>query len=274
MLPFYQILDNDLTLKHNFRELHYDVHLHKEIEILYMREGSQKIHINSEEYVVNKGDAAIIFPEQLHDYVRETKDATDEIIILCSPNFYRHYFSDMSDKVPLNPIIKRESIHPDALYALEHIEIKDSFTAQLASTIMIITRFLEYTELKETKKIYLSDISHRVIDYIREHFVQDITLESIAKEFSVNKNYISHIFSKKFEINFRKYLGMIRAEYAATLLRTTDDKITAIAEKAGFESQRTFNRIFREIYGITPQEFRKNMDNYKKSVSQNYNNEA
>lgn len=265
MLPFYQIQNSDLTLKHNFREIKYDLHMHKEIEILYMREGSQKIHIDNEEYIVRKGEAAIIFPEQLHDFVRESKEPTEEIIILCSPNFYRYFFSDMSDKVPLNPILKKEEIHPDALYSLEHIEINDPFTAQLASTIMIITRFLEYIDLKVTKKIYVKDISYRVMEYIKEHFVQDLSLESIAEEFSVNKNYISHIFSHKFEINFRKYLGLIRAEYAATLLRTTDDKITTIAENAGFESQRTFNRIFREIYSVTPMEFRKNINRYKKS---------
>lgn len=103
------------------------------------------------------------------------------------------------------------------------------------------------------------------MEYIKENFNRDLSLESIAKEFCVNKNYISHIFSKKFEINFRKYLGLIRAEYAANLLRTTDDKITTIAESSGFESQRTFNRIFREIYGVTPMEFRKNLNRHKTS---------
>lgn len=265
MLPFYQIQKNDLTFKHNFREIKYNLHMHKEIEILYMREGSQKIHIDKKEYIVRKGEAAIIFPEQLHDFERETMNPTEEIIILCSPEFYRNFFPDMSDKIPLDPIIKKETIHPDALYSLEHVKVNDTFSAQLASTIMILTRFLEYIDLKETKKIYIKDISFRVMEYIKENFDRDLSLESIAKEFCVNKNYISHIFSKKFEINFRKYLGLIRAEYAANLLRTTDDKITTIAENCGFESQRTFNRIFREIYGVTPMEFRKNLNRYKTS---------
>ncbi len=263
MVPFYQIQKKDLTLQHNFRELKYPSHMHKEIEIIYMREGRQKIHINNQEYVLNKGEAAIIFPEQLHDYHRETNNATEEIIILCSPEFYRNFFPDLSDKIPLNPILSQSIIHPDAVYALEHIQIEDSFIAQLAATIMIITRFLENIELKEIQKIYVKDISYRVMEYIRENYKCDLSLESIAKEFCVNKNYISHIFSKKLGINFRKYLGHLRVEHAANLLRTTDDKVAIIAKNSGFDSQRTFNRIFYEIFGVTPMDYRKNVTSDK-----------
>lgn len=266
MLPFYQIRNTEFSIYHNFNEITYSSHMHKAIEILYMRDGEQKIHVNSGEYVVHSAEAAIIFPEQVHDYVRQEAKPADQIIIICSPDFYRHFFADMSDYIPLNPIITKDCIHPDAVYAFEHIQKNDSLNAHIASTIMIITRLLEYIELKHTTKIHVKDISYNVIQYIAENFTQPLTLDVVAKELAVNKNYVSQIFSEKIGMNFRKYLGLIRAEYAANLLRISDDKITTVAENAGFESQRSFNRIFYEIYGMTPIQFRNNLNKYIKGL--------
>jgi YesN/AraC family two-component response regulator len=264
MLPFYQLSKKECSVYHNLNEFVYNSHIHKDIEILYMRAGQQKIHVNDEAYTVHTGEAAIIFPEQIHDYVREEVNAADEIIITCSPDFYRHFFSDMSNKIPVNPIIPKQCIHPDAVYALEHIKKWDSFNAHIGLAILIITRLLEFIELKQTPKLYVEDISYKLIAYINGNFTQPLTLESVAKTFSINKNYVSRIFSEKIKVNFRKYVGLVRAEYAANLLKTTDDKIATIAEYAGFESQRSFNRIFREIYGISPVEFRNNIEQYKR----------
>ena len=69
-------------------------------------------------------------------------------------------------------------------------------------------------------------------------------------------------------MNFRNYLGALRSEYAANLLRTTEDTMTDICGKAGFDSQRSFNRIFKTIYNMSPREYRANMNAYLKSEQQ------
>ncbi|WP_339301819.1 helix-turn-helix transcriptional regulator [Paenibacillus sp. FSL R5-0623] len=102
------------------------------------------------------------------------------------------------------------------------------------------------------------------MEYLSNHFTESITLDSLAAEFNVSKYYISRIFSNKIKINLRNYLSMLRVEYASMLIRTTDASLTTIGVNAGFDSQRTFNRVFRAIYGMTPRDFKNNVHNYLK----------
>ena len=69
---------------------------------------------------------------------------------------------------------------------------------------------------------------------------------------------ISADFSKKATgENFSSYLTRIRIEKAKLLLKNTDLKVYQIGEDVGFRSIYYFNRVFKQITGITPKEFRK-----------------
>jgi transcriptional regulator GlxA family with amidase domain len=65
------------------------------------------------------------------------------------------------------------------------------------------------------------------------------------------------VFSSKIGMGFSAYLGQIRVEYAASLIRTTTRSLTDIWLAAGFDSQRTFNRVFRAAFGTSPSEYRR-----------------
>ena len=57
-------------------------------------------------------------------------------------------------------------------------------------------------------------------------------------------------------MGFRAYLNALRMEEAKRLLKTTDEPITQIAYSCGYNSQTTFNRVFRERFDKTPREMR------------------
>lgn len=100
------------------------------------------------------------------------------------------------------------------------------------------------------------DLTYRLVQYIMGHFQEPLTLEELAKKLHVNKYYLSHTFSGRLQMSFREYLNRIRLEYAMQLIRTTGKPLTEIWEDAGFESQRSFNRVFRDAAGMTPKEYR------------------
>lgn len=100
------------------------------------------------------------------------------------------------------------------------------------------------------------DLTYRLVQYIMEHFQEPLTLEELAKKLHVNKYYLSHILFRPSQMSFREYLNRIRLEYAMQLIRTTGKPLTEIWEDAGFESQRSFNRVFRDAAGMTPKEYR------------------
>lgn len=121
---------------------------------------------------------------------------------------------------------------------------------------------MKEVDLNKDKHIPVEDLAQKIVQYITLNFKQDISLDTLAEEFNVSRYYISHIFSERIKINFRNYLALLRTEYAAGLIRTTDDSITNICSCAGFNSQRTFNRAFKQIYGITPREYKNNISEF------------
>ena len=80
----------------------------------------------------------------------------------------------------------------------------------------------------------------------------------MAGDLGVSKYVLSRIFSRTFHRNFNQYLNEARLSYAATRLENTKDTILEVCLDSGFESQRTFNRVFKERYKITPREYRRN----------------
>ncbi|WP_426445290.1 AraC family transcriptional regulator [Paenibacillus sp. S-38] len=257
MLPFYEVQAKDLRVFHLVaRQLTFPAHLHRSIEILYVFSGVQTIEIEGAPYEVHAGEGAVIFPDKVHRYYKHGELPADATLILCNPRLLGGMLLDFEKFQPLTPFLPKEKIPEEAVYALKHIKKKDGFAVKLAWTYVILSQLLPHMELKQRKRLPVPDMSKKMLEYVADHFTEPITLDSLAAELCVSKSYISHLFSDRIKMNFRKYLGRIRAEYAAKLLRTTDAALSAVSSNAGFDSQRTFNRVFHAQYGMSPREYR------------------
>lgn len=100
-------------------------------------------------------------------------------------------------------------------------------------------------------------------DFIKNHYSENITLESVANNVYMNSFYFSAFFKKHTGKNFKEYLNEIRLENAVKLLITSNLHLSEIAEKTGFKSLRSMNELFSKAYGETPGEYRKNFNQRK-----------
>ena len=78
----------------------------------------------------------------------------------------------------------------------------------------------------------------------------------MARDLGVSKYVLSRVFSATFHKNYNQYLNEQRMNYVISLLECSDEPITDICLDAGFQSQRTFNRVFQEMYKMSPREYR------------------
>jgi transcriptional regulator GlxA family with amidase domain len=98
-----------------------------------------------------------------------------------------------------------------------------------------------------------------MIRYTSENYHQPITLDGLATEVGISKYHLSRIFSTKLNTSFTDYLNSFRIGLAKNLLETSDMDILQICYSCGFESQRTFNRVFKNACGLSPRDFRGQM---------------
>ena len=96
-----------------------------------------------------------------------------------------------------------------------------------------------------------------MMQYIQEHYRENITLDDIASAVHLGKSTAMEIFRQGIHQSPVAWLIHFRLKQAAILLSSTEKKITAIADEVGFESSTYFCRRFRKLYGMTPNEYRK-----------------
>lgn len=93
--------------------------------------------------------------------------------------------------------------------------------------------------------------------YIAEHASENISEAQVAEAAGLSQYYFSKLFNEYTEMSFPDYLSGIRVQNAINLLINEKLSITECAFMAGFQSTTRFNKVFREITGTTPREYRK-----------------
>lgn len=99
----------------------------------------------------------------------------------------------------------------------------------------------------------------QVKNYIKAHYAEDMSIKELADVACVSQNYFSALFKKETGQNYKAYLTSIRMEEAIKLLRTTDLKTYEIGEKVGYNNVRRFVDAFKQIYNVSPMEYRKSL---------------
>lgn len=104
-------------------------------------------------------------------------------------------------------------------------------------------------------------VAYNIMNYINHHFTESITVDKIAAELYLNKNYIAHVFKEETGYSLISYVILLRVNRAKVLLTKTDRSITQIATECGYDDFTYFSRQFKKTVGVSPSEYRrKNAD--------------
>ncbi len=101
----------------------------------------------------------------------------------------------------------------------------------------------------------------QAIAYIQENFDQDLNMAVVSNHISMNYSLFSYLFKEYTGSNFVNYLKGIRMEEAKRLLAETDLRIIEISAKIGYDNEKHFMKIFKASCGVSPSEYRKNVQN-------------
>ncbi len=93
--------------------------------------------------------------------------------------------------------------------------------------------------------------------YLHQNYDQDLTRNALADVVGVSESYLSQIFHQEMGISLWEFLNRLRIQHAQALLRASDETITAIACRVGFNDSAYFSRVFRKLTGCSPSAYRK-----------------
>ena len=96
----------------------------------------------------------------------------------------------------------------------------------------------------------------RALELMRKNLHRNISRDEIARQLGVSPCHFSLILKQHTGWSFTELMQQCRVDHAANLLRTTEESIAKIADACGFCDQSYFTRVFQDIRGVTPKQFR------------------
>ncbi len=241
---------------HIRNSLNFNAHLHDRIELGYLSSGSSDLYVDDKKYHVKKGDFFVVFPNQIHCY--ENSENVKSIVMIFSTEHVSEFRGILSGKIPVSPVV---SGCPEEAVKLVEImsNVADSAKPEVIHgiTLALFALLIDSVELRQSDRYNISTIKNLLI-YCDEHYTEHINIDDAAKALHISRSHISHIFKDKLHSTFEQYISEKRIDYACELLKNSDESVTNIAYMSGFDSIRTFNRVFAKNIGSSPREYRKN----------------
>lgn len=242
---------------HNYNAFFYDncewfYHFHKNYELVYVVSGEVVLTLNGSQILLKENDFALVLPNEFHSY--HTPKESCVWIGVFSADFVGEFAKSLDTKRTKTPVFACEpQIREFLIHYLIREETPDIFILK-AALYAVCREFLQKVSLydAEKEKSFIYDI----ISYMEQNFQKEISLMTIAEAFGYEYHYLSRQFHSHFHMNFKQFLNIYRTDYAMDQLTHTDSSITDIAHSAGFQTVRTFNRVFQKHTGMTPSEFK------------------
>jgi len=98
-------------------------------------------------------------------------------------------------------------------------------------------------------------IIREIVTYIDRRYAEEISVEQLGSMFSLNTSYLCRLFRRETGMTVMDYINKVRIEHACRMMRETDESISHIALRTGYNSTAYFDRRFRQHTGVTPTQY-------------------
>lgn len=259
---------------HKYDKQFIDWHWHREFEWVYVEQGVVNCFVGNERIELASGDGIFINADVIHKF--ESPHGAIMPNILFAPEFIAAAHTTVYEKyvcailnapfsfIPLrsNILWQRDLIDRvrDICMVFQSARETAKFEVQI-KTCQLWQAF--YTHHRELSADQTADCSKQVqarmrkmLCFIKDHYQERITLADIARSADVSKSEALRCFHSSVQDSPISYLNSYRLHQAKKILLSTDDKISSIALRTGFDNISYFNRLFKEYYDLTPRALR------------------
>lgn len=249
-------------------------HWHNSLEIILTKSGGMDVWVNNHLRHLTKDNFIIINSRDIH--ATKCLENTRAQLLQIPYHFLESRMPDIDymhfDPDSISENEKRVSVNSHILQLLNEMgdvfEAKENgyafkFSSILFELLHIFVRECK-VDISSTVKIK-NDINRKrlmlVIDYVKGHYNESISLKDAAFLISLNPEYFCRFFKKNMGTTFLDYVNEVRMSHIYLDLLNTNLSITQILETHGFTNYKLFMKLFREKYGCTPIKKRKQINN-------------
>lgn len=272
---FYQELEMETRFVESYEDISQggelvQLHSHTFYEMLYCRSGSLQYLLDSERYLIQRGDILFIPPGVGHRplFLEEMSEPYSRYVVWMSEEFaelMRRCLPGGANR-SLHPRLIRpaktaRSFLEEAFRrgCREAVRREPGWQAMVTSNTMQLLVQLDramaggqsYTPPAETPELL-----DTVLAYIEDHLTEKLTLEGAARHCLVSESTISHLFHRKMGVGFYRCVTQRRLIAAKARIQQGETMET-VSRAVGFPDYAAFYRAFKREYGVSPTQYRR-----------------
>ncbi len=220
-------------------------HFHEGIELVAILQGEVECYHLMRKETLKEGQIFFADSFVCHHYKPLTEEIKAIVIVLSSEytNVFRELYKDNSFPCYMKDVEKNKTIINVMRQWLN--EPDKNFMLNTGYCNILFSKIVENYDLEKKEERKDKNISVKLLKYINDHYTEDISLASVAREIGYSKEYCSKMFAEIAGMGFRDYLNFLRMKKAEEYFSMKKDlkmTTTEIVYKCGFNSTATFYR--------------------------------
>ena len=269
-----------ISVRTHTRFIDFIEHKHDYVEAIYVLKGSITNIINGEELRLVKGDLLFLNCHASHgikacgkndiavNFIIKPNFFDETLLMLEEKNYISNFLVDTlrNDNTRLQffllkseGIIPIENILENLIYSVISNKSLDerNINKKLMGLLFMYLSHYAFV-LEKNSKVNYEEMMVKIIENYIETTYKTATLYEISRQLNSSIFQISRFIKSKFGQNFKELLQEKRFKIAERLLKETDLSVSDIINNIGYENNSYFHKKFREIYGVSPANYRKN----------------
>ncbi len=222
-------------------------HSHPYHELIYYVEGKGNVDVSGVNVSFSLYDT-VVYPAYHEHQDKRTPERRREIICI---------WIDIPELIIEEPIRlhERDSILYNGfqmVYREGKREKRDELLLEYAMKLLLLSVLRENEEAMGGGQML-----DCVLEYIKNHYTEKITLDELADLEHISKSYLSRKFKQRTGLSVISYINQVRIERSKQFLMASGLGVNEIAYQVGFDSPKYFHRVFQELVGESPAAFRR-----------------
>ena len=249
-------------------------HWHEDFELIFVQSGTLILNIPARTLSLKENSVVLINANVLHS--AQSNGTCSFRSLVFSPLFIAGSKHSVFAKKYIDPLVachqfsclqfKNESASVTHLFVDAFAALRDEpdgfeFTVRDCLSQIMLAAYLVFNKSIEVKGIEKDADVCRIktmLGYIHSHYAENISLIGIAGSASIGQRECLRCFKRMLQVSPLQYLIKYRIMHGADLLlKNRNLGIAEIATMCGFDSPSNFSKLFKQINGLTPRQFRK-----------------
>ena len=254
--------------------------------LLFMQSGNGAWIVQEKEYLLTAGDVLLMGPEEVFQVPQEQNPAACSWIVLRIDreflrkiNLAEHDLSMCFDssRPDHGYVLHLDGVNREMLTYLLNLIDRERVSGEYAAEmycvggllqILSILNRLAYAAAREPDtRSGVDSVVYRVLEYINNHYMEDLNLDFLANRFFVSKYHLSRGFTNLVGSSVHQYIIQKRLDMAKQMM-SAGIPISEVYQHCGFGDYSNFYRAFRGKYRISPREY---VENLKKETARRKN---